>query len=76
MLAISSGTRRARKMKFGHNLHLYMTDVLAGTDLGLHPQGHPQAQEGQKVLENAVLRPCHPEFWSCEHEFWVFWSAY
>ena len=33
-------------MKFGHNLHLYMTDVLAGTDLGLHPQGQPQAQEG------------------------------
>ena len=30
----------------------------------------------RKVLENAILRPWHPEFWSCNHEFWVLCSSY
>ena len=47
-------------MKFGPNLPQYMTDVLAGTDLGFHPQGQPQAQEGVgnrslEALQSIVL---------------------
>ena len=33
-------------MKFGHKRPQYMWDVLAGSDLGYHPQGRPQALEG------------------------------
>ena len=30
----------------------------------------------RKVSESGILRPWHPEFWSCNHEFWVFCSSY
>ena len=49
-------------MKFGPRLLKYMRSNLTGLNL-------------KKVLENAVLRPWHPEFSSCKHEFWVCWLA-
>ena len=44
-------------MKFGHNLHEYLTDVLAGSDIGVSTLTLMANLRLKKVLENAVLWP-------------------